>query len=46
MNIGDKVEIKATQQKGKIVGQVKGQWLVEMCNGRTTLLPTNKMKVI
>ena len=44
MQIGDKVEIKSTNQKGKIIGQAKGVWIVEMFNGLTTQLPTNKLK--
>lgn len=45
MNIGAEIIIKTTNQSGKIVGQSKGLWIVEMSNGTTTTYPTNKLKI-
>lgn len=44
MGIGSNITIKATNQKGVIIGQAKGFWIVELSNGNTTLLATNKLK--
>lgn len=46
MEITDKVIIKETNQKGKIIGRAKGLWIVELCNGLTKAYPTNKLKQI
>lgn len=44
MGIGSNITIKATNQKGVIVGQSKGFWIVELPNRQTTLVATNKLK--
>lgn len=44
--IGAKVIIKATNMPGKIIGQANGLWIIELFNGKTTALPTNKLKIV
>ena len=44
--IGSKIVIKSTNQVGKVIGQAKGLWIIELFNGNTAALPTKKLKLI
>ena len=44
-SVGDTVRVKATNKKGKAVGQKGGMWEVEFPNKSKSLYPTNKISL-